>query len=503
MRISTPVFYQRSVSSVLDKQGALSQQNQHLSSSKRVLSGADDPVAIATIQRLNQDISVGEQYIQNAEAAESANALEDTALEQVTNVLQRVRELTVSGSSDTYNDGDREIIATELENLRAELIGVANSKDGNGQYVFSGFESDTQPYQTNEFGAIEFHGDEGVSSFQVGRGIVVQGYDSGASIFSGIGEGNGTFISEIGTSNKGSGVISEGTIVDESSARDFINQDYTIAITSPTVADKPEYSVYGLNDTAVTGSANVKISEIDLNDASIGSVNPNGFYPETDSAVNISFAETINANEFEVLVNGVSSTPAVYDSSDTTTQTISVNGISIEVDGIPADQDQYTLTKYIEPTPYEEGQSITFNGIKTELKGNVENLDNFTLRQSGEKDIFATIQDTINALNIKGDDDNSSALRITALDSALLEIDSGMDNVSYMHTKVGTRLNTIDSQRETNLDFNLTNQSALSNIEDLDMAAAISEFQQQTSMLEVSQQTFMKMQSLTLFDLMR
>jgi len=501
MRISTQVYFQRGVDSVLSKQVTLSDQNKHLSSTKRVLTGADDPVAIATIQRLNQDISMGEQYLQNADAAEAASSLEDTALSQVTNVLQRVRELVVTAGNETYGEANRESIAHQLEGLREELIGVANTQDGASEYIFSGFQGDTQPFQTNEFGDVDYHGDGGTRQYQVGSGVSVQGYDSGSSVFTEIAEGNGTFVAEGGTNNTSAGVISEGSVFDENAARDFVEQDYTISISGSTATDDAKYSVYGLDDTAVTGDANVKISQVDLNDANIATVNPSDMYPATGSDVSVEFVATGNVDEFEIQINGVSSLPTVYDSSDTTTQEITINGITLEVDGIPDAGDQYTMTKFISPTTYEDGQSIEFNGIKTEIKGDVEELDSFTLRQSEEKDIFATIQSMIDSLRIPGEEGVAQAQRLMAIDNTLLEVDNAMENISNAHTSVGTRLNTIASQRESTQDFNLTNQTTLSNLEDLDMAAAISEFQLQTSMLEVSQQTFVRLQSLSLFSL--
>ena len=497
MRISTQVFFQRNITSLMDQQSTLNEQNMHLSAQKRVLYGADDPVAIATIQRLKQEVSVGEQYLSNADTAESANALEDTALTQATNILQRVRELMVSVGNETNNEEGREIIAKELEGLREELIGVANTQDGNSQYIFSGFQADTQPFQTNEFGDIDYHGDSGSSYYKVGTGVTVQGYDSGSSVFTEITEGNGTFVSEVGTSNTGSGVISEGSVIDTDLARGFTEQDYAITISEPSAGADPEYSVYGLDGSNAIGGANIKITQVDVA-SPISDV-----YPNANSDVSIEFSATGTVGEFEVLIGGVAATPpAIYDSNDTTIQTLSLDGITIEVDGVPIDTDEYTMTRYVEPTVYEEGQSIEFNGIKTEIKGDVEDGDSFTLRQSGEKDIFATIQDSIDALRIVGEEGPEKAQRIMALGTALLQVDNSMSNVSIAHTSVGTRLNTIDNQREATLDFNLTNQKTLSNLEDLDMAAAISEFQMQMSMLEISQQTFVKMQSLSLFSLL-
>ena len=65
MRISTQVFYNRTNENMMNQQAKLSQQNVHLSTGKRVIHGADDAVAISTIKRIKQDISSGEQYIEN------------------------------------------------------------------------------------------------------------------------------------------------------------------------------------------------------------------------------------------------------------------------------------------------------------------------------------------------------------------------------------------------------------------------------------------------------
>tara|TARA_R110001583_G_scaffold33943_5_gene114587 strand:+ start:19554 stop:21038 length:1485 start_codon:yes stop_codon:yes gene_type:complete len=493
MRISTQMFYQRNLNSMLDNQSTLSQQNMHLSTQKRVIHGSDDAVAISTIQRLKQDLSVGEQHLKNADMAEGANALEDTALTQVTNILQRVRELTVTAGNDTYSSENREVIAEELEGLLDELVGVANTKDGNSQYIFAGYEVDTKPFQKDEFGIVEYEGDSGNSFYKVGPGILVQGYDSGSAVFENISEGNGTFVSEGSVNNTGSGVISSASVVDKNAARDLVDQDYAIVFSGASAGADAEYAVYGLDDTDATGSANVKISQVD--DATVA-----GVYPEANSAVNIEFIET-TANQFEVLINGVSSLPTVYDSSNTDMQELTINGVTLEVDGVPNDTDIYSMTKYIEPTLYVEGQSIEFNGIKTAVRGNVEDGDSFTLSQSGEKSVFSTIQNTIDLLRVPGEDDASKAQREMKLEMSLLQIDNAMSNVTSIHTALGSRMRTIDNQRESTLDFNLTNQKTLSSLEDLDMAAAISEFQLQMSQLEVSQQTFIQLQSLSLFNL--
>ena len=501
MRISSPTFHARNTTALMDKQSDLSQKNIHLSASKRVIHASDDPVAIATIQRLKQDLSVGEQFIKNGEMAGSANQLSDVSLSHSTHILQRVRELLVSGSNGTLNEENRAIVSLELKELRESLIGIANTRDGNGQYIYSGFSVDTLPFQQNEFGEIDYHGDQGEREYRIGTSLTIKGNDAGSKVFMGIPEGNGIFVSEMGSNNIGSAIITEGIVTDDVAAREFLDEDYVVAISKPTELDPPRYSVYGLKENAVTGNADVKITHMDLADLNINNVNPSTVYPADGSDVKIEFVES-GANQFNVVVNGVASS-ATYDANNTNSQTINVGGITIEVDGLPANGDSYDFIKYIPPTPYEEeGQAITFNGIKTEIKGDVEDKDTFTLRQSKEKDVFATIQSAIDALLIPDDTKQTDAKRTIAFDMSLLQVDAAMKNIVRVQTDTGSRLRTIDDQRESILDFNLTSKTTLSKLEDLDMAAAISDFQQQKGMLEVSQKTFVQLQQLSLFNLL-
>ncbi|MCK5819918.1 MAG: flagellar hook-associated protein FlgL [Psychromonas sp.] len=496
MRISSQVFFQRNTTSIMAQQSKLSQQNLHLSTQKRVISGADDPVAMAAIQRLKQQLSINTQNINNGHKAQSANAIEDTALGQVTNILQRVRELTVSSGNGTLNAEAREANAMELEGLREELIGVANTRDGSSQYIFAGYEVDTKPFQKNEFGSIEYHGNDGSNSFQIGTGVSVKVNDSGSSIFTDIPNGNGIYLAEGGNSNTGSGAIDAGSVIDRDLAASFAEENFTIAI-NKSGTSQAQYSVYGINDSAITGSASLKISQIDLNDPNINNVLPGSTYPNTDSNVDIQFIA--NGAGFDISINGQAALPT-FDPSQGL-QTVTVDGISVEIKGMPVVTDIYKLTHYQAPIDYTEGQSIEFNGLKTMLKGDVHDGDTFSLTKSENEDIFSTIQGAIDALRIKGSQSVFSAQREMRLNMSLSQIDNAMANISQIRTSVGARMRTIENQREATLDFSLTNQKTLSKLEDLDMASAISDFQLQLSLLEVTQQTFIKMQSLDLFRL--
>lgn len=503
MRISTQTFFQRNTTTILDSQARTSNLNVHLTEGKRVLHGSDDPVAAASIQRLKQTISVNEQYVKNIEVADSANAQEESTLGQMVNILQRVRELMVSAGDGIYSLENLDTVAQELEQLKEELMGLGNTRDGNSEYIFAGYDVDSQPFQVNEFGSVEFFGDKGIRELQVGSGVDAAINDSGFDLLMNLSSGNGSFNSIIGSSNTGSGVIDQGVVFSPSVASAFQGEEYSIHITEPGVGLAAQYSVYSIEAATVAGNATVKLAGVDLNDPSIANVNPSTVYPNVGSAVNVAFLATATPGEFEVQINGQTSLPTIYDANTATTQQISIDGMTIEVEGIPVAADNYQVNKYIEPTQYYQDQSIEFNGVRTKLKGEPLDQDVFTLSPSSNTDIFATIQRAIDALRIPGDTDTQEALRLTQLNMAQLELDAGLDNVVNTRSRVGARMQTLISQTSISEEFKLVSQTAMSKLEDLDMAQAISDLQLEQTKLEVAQQTFVQLQRLNLFDLIR
>lgn len=505
MRVSTQAFFQRNTTSILESQARTSNLNVHLTEGKRVLHGADDPVAAASIQRLKQTISVNEQYVKNIEVADAANAQEESTLGEMVNILQRVRELLVSAGDGVYSLENLDTIAQELEQAKEELMGLGNTRDGNSEYIFAGYDVDSQPFQVNEFGTVEYFGDQGIRELQVGSGVDAAINDSGFDLMMNLSSGNGSYNSTISSNNTGSGVIEQGVVFDTVAASAFKGEEYSIHITDPGGGQPNQYSVYSIEAATVAGNATVKLAGVDLNDPAIANVNPADVHPNAGSSVNVTFLALIPpvANQFEVQINGVSSLPTVYDSSTATAQEVTIDGMTIEVEGIPAATDSYQVNKYIAPTQYHQDQSIEFNGVRTKLKGEPLDQDVFTLSPSTNTDIFSTIQRSIDALRIPGNTDTQEALRLTQLNMAQLELDAGIDNIVNTRSRVGARMQTLANQTSISEEFKLVSQSAMSKLEDLDMAQAISDLQIEQTSLEVAQQTFVQLQRLNLFDLIR
>ena len=161
MRISTSWAQQTSVNSMLDQQSRLQQTQMQLSTGKKMLTPSDDPVAAARSLDLNQNIKQTEQYQSNINTARQRLSLEEGVLQNATEVLQRINELGIQGLNGTNSPNNRINIAVEMESLNQQLVSLANTKNANGEYLFSGFKSTTQPFSkdTSNVGAYIYAGD--------------------------------------------------------------------------------------------------------------------------------------------------------------------------------------------------------------------------------------------------------------------------------------------------------------------------------------------------------
>lgn len=84
--------------------------------------------------------------------------------------------------------------------------------------------------------------------------------------------------------------------------------------------------------------------------------------------------------------------------------------------------------------------------------------------------------------------------------STLTQLDNAMDRIMTVRTRIGSRMNAIENQRGINDSFSLVMEENRSGLEDLDYADAVSKLQQQMLMLQASQQSFMKVEGLSLFN---
>lgn len=182
MRVSTNTMYELGVATIQRQQADLLKVQQQVATNRRILTPSDDPAAAARSLDITQAMEVTKQYKKNADASRSALQMEESALNSIESVILEVKTLAVQSGNAALSAGNRAQIALDVRNKYNELFGVANMKDGNNQYLFSGFKGATQPF-TQTSGAGVFVGDQGQRKVQISASRQVETNDSGAMVF--------------------------------------------------------------------------------------------------------------------------------------------------------------------------------------------------------------------------------------------------------------------------------------------------------------------------------
>jgi flagellar hook-associated protein 3 FlgL len=153
---------------------------------------------------------------------------------------------------------------------------------------------------------------------------------------------------------------------------------------------------------------------------------------------------------------------------------------------------------------YSADTPITFGGLKINISGTPDPTDTFSVKtaKNAGTDVFAAIKDVINALKMPVENAGAQgqALVLNALSTANRKITNAHDNVLTVRSSVGSRLQELDALSVTGDSRTLSDKSYLSNLQDLDYSSTIAEFYQRQTALQASQQTFIKVQKIALFN---
>ena len=234
MRISTEAFFRQFTQSLQSQQYSVAKLQEQISYGRKIITPADDPVGASRTVNIGQTLGRIEQFIRNGDYAEQRLGVEETTLSSVTNLLQRVRELAVKASNIGAQSSETfAAIKTELEQNFKELLNLANTRDSAGEYLFSGFQGQTQPFVETPAG-VRFNGDQGQLQLQIGASKNVAVSDSGYKLFMNIKDGNGKFSVTSNLANAGNAVLAPGSVIDNTA---FAAEDFTISFTSTTTYD--------------------------------------------------------------------------------------------------------------------------------------------------------------------------------------------------------------------------------------------------------------------------
>ena len=183
MKISTSLFFDRTVDQMINTQTTLANNQTKLSTGKNVVNPSDAPDKATAIQRVKSVIRRQESFEQNLQQAKNRLIAEETALNATNDVLTRIKELAIQAANGTLGPKDRELVAVEIEGLSDDLIALANTQDVNDNYVFSGSRVQIKPFEKDPSGKIEYAGDETRNQVQVGEQRMIRFNRTGTDVF--------------------------------------------------------------------------------------------------------------------------------------------------------------------------------------------------------------------------------------------------------------------------------------------------------------------------------
>ena len=214
MRISTIQAFNNSVNGISRNYADLNRTFEQISTGKRILTPADDPVGSVRLLRLDQEQGLNEQYKTGMTEAKNSLSQEETILRSVGNVLQRIREIAGQAGDGALDSNDKKSLASELRQREDELLNLLNSRDASGKYLFSGSQGSVQPFVRNEDGTYSYMGDESQREVQIASSTRIPVSDSGKVLFEDI-VNAARLDTKAAAGNTGDGRISVGLVEDE------------------------------------------------------------------------------------------------------------------------------------------------------------------------------------------------------------------------------------------------------------------------------------------------
>lgn len=160
MTISTSLFFSKAVSLMSQNQTDLATMQEKVATGKEIVRASDGVDKALNIARLKASISKLESYEQSLNMVSDRLRIEESYIQGNSDTLTEIRTLVIQGANGSYSANDRQVIALQIEELVNEIQSMANGTDANGNYLFAGTRTRTQPYQKDGSGLIKYVGDQ-------------------------------------------------------------------------------------------------------------------------------------------------------------------------------------------------------------------------------------------------------------------------------------------------------------------------------------------------------
>ncbi|MFK8138312.1 MAG: flagellar hook-associated protein FlgL [Bdellovibrionales bacterium] len=166
MRVSDKMNFQQVTNSLNKTREKMAIKQEQATTMKRINKPSDDPVAATRVLEARTNIQSAEQYIRNANQAKNFLDYSERTLEELSNVLIRLKEVALGQSnSGTSNPVARRAIAMEVEQIYDQMNAIGNRKIGD-RYIFGGYVTQRSPFEQGQY-----TGDSGEMEIEINRGV--------------------------------------------------------------------------------------------------------------------------------------------------------------------------------------------------------------------------------------------------------------------------------------------------------------------------------------------
>lgn len=543
MRISSIQSFNNGVSGIQRNYANVTQTQEQISSGKRILTPADDPVASVRLLQLDQQQATYGQYKANLTAAQNSLVQEETSLGSTINVLQRIRELTVQAGGGALSSQDRKAIAKELGERENELLNQMNTRNARGEYLFSGFLGKTEPFVRNPDNTYSYKGDEGQRSLQIASSTNVAINDNGQRLFEGVTNADRVqtqLLSPAAAAAPQRVFMSPGLVEDNAafnndfragepyrlefiSGKEFriydaASVDVTSEITGagsidPLASSGNVISFRGMRfqlDVALQpGDNDLNLDSLLADTTTPGTPGPNTHSFSLQSAPTTFASTRASGNTSAAVLSG--GTFASAADKNTFDAQFPTSGVLLRFNG--TDFDVYSQPYKAGNTALLSGVAITAGapdtvkvfGATLDVTGAPAAGDEFAVQPQfqEQRSILNTIARLRQALESAPSSQLGNYAVRDEVNIALKNLDNGIGQVLEVQTEIGARMNLVDSTENDNEDVTLVNKAVQSELRDLDYAEALSRLSFQTIVLEAAQQSYVKIAGLNLFDQLR
>jgi len=193
MRVSTAQFYLQSSQQMSSKTSDVNERMAYLTSGKRVLTAKDDAVSFGTLAGYKNDLANIEKYKRNIDRAESHNNLQEVVFADAEKILDKIKQDMLLANNGRMSTEDLQTLADQVRNSFDQLLDIGNTKNENGDYIFSGYQTELQPFSQQTDGTVSYSGDSGVNEIQVAKNIKIATNQAGDAAFINVANAIGDF----------------------------------------------------------------------------------------------------------------------------------------------------------------------------------------------------------------------------------------------------------------------------------------------------------------------